>query len=430
MSDTLRTYESMYLCISSLLAVALWLLAPSIAEHWLRSETLAPNTITTAIRLMGISVALQLPSGLYFGGLLGLQKQVLSNSLQIAWGLLRGLGAVLVLWLGAPTIIAFAVWQLIANAAYCSAVRFFLWRSLPASPVRPEFTWRILKTTWRYAAGLTGMACFSTILMQTDKLVVSKMLSLETLGYYSLASTLASAPLILAGPIAMAVFPQFTGLVAQRHSDGLRDLYRRSCELVAVAIVPAGVTLALFSARFIFAWTGSPLTAQKAGSVAALLAAGQLVQALMIIPSNLALAHGYVRLNLYVGLVSVIIITPLLVVLIGALGILGAGVSWLALNVLTLPFYMHFLHRRFLPGELQRWAVRALGRPFLAACPFALAGFLLAPRTSSRLATLLAIGLIWALATAAATLASPDVRKEFRLQAARLGGESGILSGP
>jgi O-antigen/teichoic acid export membrane protein len=204
---------------------------------------------------------------------MGLQRQVRANSIQIAWGVFRGFGAVLVLWLLSPTIFAFALWQLLSNAIYCFAARLGLWRALPSSPGNScaHFEWRVFRGTWRYAAGMAGMAAVSTLLTQTDKLAVSKLLSLEMLGYYMLASALATVPLTLASPIASAVYPRLTGLVASGDSKGLIQLYHRSCEFVAVAVIPAGMTLALFAGEFIFAWTGSTIVAQRAAPAASLL---------------------------------------------------------------------------------------------------------------------------------------------------------------
>jgi len=409
----LRTYESAYAFISLLLFLLIWFLAPLIANHWLRYETLQPKLIATAIRLMGISVALQMPSGLYIGGLMGLQKQVLSNSIQIAWGIFRGIGAVLILWLWSPTIIAFAVWQLISNALYCFTVRWSLWRFLSSPAVQPRFTWQVFRNTWRYAAGMVGMAVLSAVLIQTDKIVVSKVLSLKTLGYYMLASALASAPIMLASPIAAAVFPRLTCFVASRDMDGLKRIYHTSCELVAVAIIPVGLTLIMFSRKFIYAWTGSSVTSQRASLLAALLLGGQLMQATMIVPFNLALAHGNVRLNLYIGIASVILITPLLIFLIMKYGVVGAGISWLIMNICTLPPYMYFLHRRFLPGELQRWWLRDVGRPLLAAVPWVLLGRWLLPYTSSRLLTFCLIGVVWGLSATSSASAIPELRELF-----------------
>lgn len=426
MGDLLRTYESTYLCISSVLALTIWGLAPLIAEHWLHSKVLPRQEVTAAIRLMGVSIALQLPSGLYIGGLMGLQRQVWANSIQIVWSAFRGVGAVLVLWLFSPTIIAFALWQMISTAIYCFFVRASLWRALSFSPAQshPRFKVQVFRDTWRYSAGMLGMAVVSTLLTQTDKLAVSKMLSLEILGYYTIAGALASVPLMLASPIVSAVFPRLTGLVALEDRNSLVRLYHRTCELVAVAIIPAGVAIALFARDFIFAWTGSAITAQRAGLVASLLLGGQLMQAVTAVPYCLALAHGNVRLNLQVGIASVVLITPLLIGLIIKYGVVGAAFSWLIMNLCTLPPYMYFLHRRFLPGEFQRWFLRSVAQPLLIALPCVLLGRWVVPHISSRILMLCLIGMVGGVSAAATAAGVPELRNAFMKQTCRVFGVS------
>jgi O-antigen/teichoic acid export membrane protein len=415
MRDLLRTYEFFYLIISLTVACVIWVIAPVISERWLQAGSIPPDKIAKAIRLMGMAIALQLPSGLYNGGLLGLQKQVLYNSLQMAWGVLRGVGGVLVLWLISPTIVAFAFWQLFSNAVYYLAARFCLWRGLPAAVSKPRFNRILIRETWHYAAGMAGITICSTLLVQTDKLAVSKMLPLEMFGYYTLASALASVPLMLANPLGVAVFPRLTGLVSLGEKDNLRKFYHRVCGLVSVAVLPGALTLTAFMGKFIFAWTGSAAAAQKAGPVASFLLCGSIIQAILIIPYYLALAHGNIRLNLILGIVSVVLIIPLLILLIMKYGLIGGGVSWLILNLCTLPIYTFLVHRRFLPGELRTWVLRDLGRPLIVALPIIVLSRWLFFTPSSRLVTFGLIGLVWSVSTAAAALAIPDLRKEIIL---------------
>ena len=424
MRDLLRTYEATYVCVSAMVATVIWLSSPLIAEHWLHSDVLPPSEIAAVIRLMGIAIALQLPAGLFVGGLMGLQQQVLVNSLQVAWGVLRGLGAVLILGLVSPTIFAFALWQMIANAIYVIFVRLSLWRALSASsdPTRPQFRWQIVRNTWRYAAGMTGMAIIYTLLTQVDMLAVSKMLSLDMLGYYSLAATLASITGMLAAPIATAVFPRLTKLSELGDHDSLVKLYHRTSELVAVATIPAGCTVALFSVELILVWTGLPEVAHRAGLAASLLVVGALMQSITVTPYYVALAHGDVRLNLRVGIASVALLIPLLLVLIPEYGILGAAASWLAMNICIMCPYMYFLHRRFLPGELRRWCFRSLARPLLFSLPVVLLGRWLLPHTDSRLLLFCLVGLTWSVAVAATAAVVPDIRHLVMKTLSRLTG--------
>ena len=411
LSDVVRTYESLYAGISSLLAIIVWTAAPIVARYWLRPKTVEPSEILAAVRLMGVAIAFQMPSGLYIGGLMGLQEQVRSNALQVGWGLLRAGGAVVVLWLLSPTIVAFAGWQLLSNALYCFAARLSLWRVLGFGHGRytPKFRWHVLRQTAHYAAGMAGMAVVSTLLIQADRVVISKMTSLEMLGYYTLAGMPASALPVLASPIADAVFPHLVRLVSMRDRSAVR-LYHDTSQLVACIVVPTGLTLALFARQVILVWTGSADVAQHAALVASLLAVGQLLQALTVVPYSFALAKGSPTLNLQIGVASLVVITPLLLLLVSRYGILGAGISWVAMNVFTLPVYMSLLHRRFLPGELWRWCVLGIGRPVLVALPCVMLGRYLLPHTSSRLAMLGIIAVVWCTGVLATSLASHELR--------------------
>src|SRR5439155_25777247 len=139
--------------------------------------------------------------------------------------------AVLVLWLVSPTLHAFFAWQIAVNAVYVVAVRFALVRALPPAAAGPRFALSVLRRVWRYAAGMTAMALLSAALTQTDRLVISKMLSLEQFGYYVLAASLAQVPVILVGPVASAVFPRFTVLAAIGDRRALSALYHRVCQM-------------------------------------------------------------------------------------------------------------------------------------------------------------------------------------------------------
>ena len=260
---------------------------------------------------------------------------------------------------------------------------------------------------------MAGMALLATILIQTDKLAVSKMLPLEIFGYYTLASTLAVAPMMLANPIALAMFPRLTGLVSIGDKDTLKRLYHKACGLVSVVVLPGALTLALFARQFIFAWTGSVIISQRAGLVASLLVGAAIMKAITVVPYNLALAYGQTKLILQVQILSIAVIVPLCIFLIRRFGILGGGISSLIMNLCSFPLYMYYLHRRFMPGELQTWLLCDVARSLFASLPIILLGRWLLPSTSSRAMTLCMIGLVGCLSTAVAAFNMPELRNEF-----------------
>ena len=263
MRQLVRTIELLYVGISALIAVSIFFLADPISQYWLTSSSVPASSIKQSIRLMGFAVAFQLPAYLYLGGLLGLQRQVLANTIQVSLGVFRSGGAAVVLWLVSSTIEAFFLWQVLSSALLLLLFRRFLWINLPGNSSGSEPSLYMLKGVFRYSAGMAIISFNAIILMQIDKVAISKMLSLELLGYYSLAWIFAQTPTLLSTPISVAVFPTFTQLTAAGKDLELAEIYHRSSQLTAAIVFPVGLTLAIFSQELMLIWT--PTVATRIG---------------------------------------------------------------------------------------------------------------------------------------------------------------------
>ena len=107
---------------------------------------------------------------------MGLQKQVLLNAINVGISTLRGAGAVLILWLVSPTIQAFFLWQIVISIINTFFLVLFLWRRLPLGDNKAVFQKQLLKSIWRFTAGMSGISILAVILTQMDKVILSKML--------------------------------------------------------------------------------------------------------------------------------------------------------------------------------------------------------------------------------------------------------------
>lgn len=405
--DLLRTIELLYLGIVVALAGSIALAAEVIARHWLNAATVPQPVLVSSIRMMGIALALQFQASLYQGGLMGLQQQVLGNGLQAAAGLIRAGGAVVVLACVSPTLEAFFLWHLIANLVYCVACRVALWRSLTCridGAVSPQFRWPLLHRILPYAAGMMGITLVSSLLTQADKLLVSKLFSLEEFACYSLAGAISQIPVMLTLPIVSAVFPRLTSLASYGDRAGLSTLYHRACQMVSVGTIPLGLIVICFPHDILYVWTQSTVVAEKTALVAQLLAAGYLLQALLMLPYNLALAHGWTRLNLMIGVASICVVVPMLFVFMSRFGLVGGPLVWFGWNVLVTPIFLVLLHRKLLPGELWKWCREDVGMPLAAALPVVLLGRCFLPLGTERISTILALGLLFVVSMAVAGL--------------------------
>jgi len=364
MRDLVRTVEVCYWLIALVAGLGLHFFADLFVSKWIHAPGITHETLVTSVRLMAWTVVMQLPATLYQGGLLGLQRQVLSNALQSGWSLVKN-GGVILAMMGSPTLETFFSWSLACNIVYSALVGYLLYRSLPTQDGdrSGDIKLKTFLDIGPYAAGMLGITVLSAVFMQTDKVLISAMLPLKEFSYYTLAAMIAQTPVILVGPISMAVFPRLTALVSTGDTDGLRQTYHRSCQVVAWVAIPFGVGLACFGNAVLLLWTRSAEAAAGAGPIVIWFAIGSTALAVLIIPHQLALANGYLRLNILLSIFGIMIFVPTLVWSVRTFGASGGGMAWAILNTFVLATYVYFLHRKFMPGATRRWYLVDLGIP-------------------------------------------------------------------
>ena len=150
-----------------------------IAMHWVRPDALPQTVVRDALLIMGCVVALQWPLSLYQGGLIGLQRQVRLNVIKIIAVTASSFGSIYVLKFVSPTITAFFLWQMFVSACHVTAVVFALWLALPKGTRAPRIDFKLLRDVMPFAGGMTGIALFGLVLTEMDKVLLSKLLSLE-----------------------------------------------------------------------------------------------------------------------------------------------------------------------------------------------------------------------------------------------------------
>ena len=369
MRNLVRSLEIIYWCVAIFIGIVVISLSSFIAHHWIKAGQLTSQTIEQALRIMGFSVALQWPASLYSGGLMGLQKQVLLNAVNIAMSTLRGAGAVLILWLIAPTIQAFLLWQIVISAMSTFILAIFLWRGLPSGKERAVFQRQLLSGIWRFAAGMSGISVLALMLTQLDKIILSKMLSLEMFGYYTLASMVGMSLGRLFTPVFYSIYPRFTQLVSIGDQDGLKILYHKSCQFMSVLILPVAIVVALFSYEIILLWTHNPTTAERTHLLVSILICGTALNGLMNPPYALQLAFGWTRLSVFKNIIAVILLVPLIIYMTKHYGATGAASVWVLLHTGLLFFEIPVMHHRLLRKEKWRWYLQDVCLP-LAVCIF------------------------------------------------------------
>ena len=366
MHDLVRTLEIIYWGLAIVGGFAVLLLAPLIASKWVNTKTLPISVVQNAVMLMGLVMAFQWLQSFYFGGLIGLQRQVLYSALNSGWYTLRFAGAALVLWLISPTILAFFAWQLFINIVGAVLAALALWHSLPKRSAVPRFRIAYLRSVWRFVAGMSAISVTVLLLTQMDKIILSRLVSLEAFGYYSLAWSVASSLGYLTSPVFTVVFPSFSKHVVLGDTEALKRLYHRACQFLSVIILPAAILVVFFAPEVLLLWTRDAVLAQSGHNLVSLLMIGTVLNSLMNLPYALQLANGWTSLALCTNVISIVVLIPVLVFMVSYYGEIGAAVVWVVLNSGYVFIQLQVMHRRLLKGEQWRWYRDDVGRPLVA----------------------------------------------------------------
>jgi O-antigen/teichoic acid export membrane protein len=407
--SVLRTLEACYWTTSLVAGGSVFFLASPIARYWVNPSHLSFDTVTLAIRLMGLVLALQFPFSFYQAAMMGLQRQVALNVVLIITATVRSAGTAFVLWKLSPTVEAFFVCQVLVGIVQTVWTLTLVWSGLGGVWTTVPDVSR-LRQIRGYAAATSANALVGIALTQLDKVLLSKLLTLEQFGYYALAGTMASFVWAIAIPVNQALFPRFAQLVETGDGAALTALYHRAAQVMTLALAPAAIVVALFSWYLIVCWTRNAAAANQTALIASLLIAGTAVNGIVSVPGYLQAAAGWPQLMVYTNMAAAVVLVPAILLMAPRYGAPGAAFVWLVLNIGYVLFNVPLMHRRLLRGEQWRWYRDDVGRPVAVVLAIAITVRWLMPAEISAVAALPWIAAAWLLASIACALVEPGVR--------------------
>jgi O-antigen/teichoic acid export membrane protein len=405
-----RTLEVVYWGLAALAALSFCLAVPWIASTWLKPEQLTTTQLRNALYVGAAAIGMQWAGTLYSGGLLGLQRQRPLAIIGVIATAARAAGTVFVLWAIAATVEAMFWVQAAVGLVNTLVLMWTMWALMPGPAARPQFHKALLREVWSFATGVSAIALTSMILMQTDKILLSKLLPLEQFGYYMLASALAGGLYVLVAPLFATIFARLSELVAKGDEKDICAFYHLASQTIAVVVLPVAAVLFFFAAEALLAWTGTVRVAEQSSRIVALLVAGNAFNALICAPYAFQLANGWTKLPLILGSMGIVMLVALMLPLVSAFGAEGAAASWAAMNFGVLLVCPWIMHRSYLRSELAPWLANDVGLPLLAAISSVWLLHAILPRAQTRVGAVFLLVLALAGATAATLVASTLIR--------------------
>jgi O-antigen/teichoic acid export membrane protein len=230
-------------------------------------------------------------------------------------------------------------------------------------PVQLKFDVNRLKAVSGFSAGMTAVAVSSMIVMQVDKLMLSRMLTLADFGKYTLAWTVASGLALIITPFFNALYPRFSALVSQQRVQELWGLYSTSTAFLCSVIFPVAAAAAIFAKPALLVWTRNEPLSIAAAPVIGVVILGTAVNGVMHMPYALQLAYGMVRLPLYTSIAMALMVVPLILALTPKWGTVGAASAWLILNLVYFVLGTLLTHRYLFKKLAFQWVFRDVSKP-------------------------------------------------------------------
>ena len=291
-----------------------------------------------------LALIFQLPSGLYIGALMGLERQFIANTLISIAAVSRGILAISFLYME-TSLESFFLSQIIVNIFYLIFLRITVLRNLKPFKKTKRFDVHVLKDNLAFSSNMALLSILGVILINSDKLLVANLLSLREVGLYTLAFNLSMLPIMLCQIISISCYPRIIREVEEFQEFKFKKFYEDINLLLATFLVPLSLTLIFFNYHISFAWIGNAELSKDVYPYANILIAAQSIQGSTMLAYYFALSREVTRPQILIGAFSVIMLLPVMYFSIGSYGLYGASYTLFFCILISYPFGIIYLNK-------------------------------------------------------------------------------------
>ena len=291
-----------------------------------------------------VALIFQLPSSLYIGALMGLERQFTANTLISIAAVSRGISAVTFLYIES-SLESFFLSQIFVNIFYLIFLRIAVMRNLTSFKKTKKFDIQVIKDNLAFSSNMAILSILGVILINSDKLLVANLLSLKEVGIYTLAFNLSMLPIMLCQIISISCYPTIIREVEEFEEFKFKKFYEDINLLLATFLVPLSLTLIFFNYHISFAWIGNAELSKDVYPYANILIAAQSIQGSTMLAYYFALSREVTRPQILIGAFSVIMLLPVMYFSIGSYGLYGASYTLFFCILISYPFGIIYLNK-------------------------------------------------------------------------------------
>jgi O-antigen/teichoic acid export membrane protein len=360
-----RSAHRMMLLISAVIAMLGALAAPLLVDHWIEVPPALREDAAFGLRLSGMCIGLRVIESFHRSVLMGTGRQVLANSGFVACTAVRGLLPIAAMHVTGPGLRTFFLGLLLSSGLSAVAMgllsRAGVRATMPGRASLPAALSLLRESRWILVGSLSW-----TAVAQVDKLMVSRIVAVESFAHYSLATQLAGIIPFLCAPLSMSLLPT---LIRCRSSGDFPQAFSRvRAGLQACAVISGtcACTLLIHGAPVVQTWLRGPALSDDVSRFLVPLTIGAALSSITVMPHACAVAAGrFAMLARYLMLLATLAI-PSLAVAGGLFGAIGLAWAWAGVCLVNAVGASIALVGEFVPARGRALMIRDVLLPWLA----------------------------------------------------------------
>ncbi|QBH97939.1 hypothetical protein EKN56_16995 [Limnobaculum zhutongyuii] len=345
------SYGIVFICISLVVGLGMTLCNNIIVSLFSNSQLYTADELFSVVRVMGWVISCQFIILFYEAIFIANEKQIPLNFLNVFYSFSRTLGAVFVLLYIQSDLIIYFYLQLIINIIYILLLHSYSWllliRKSFINALR-EFDLKklsVIKYERSFGRDMFYISILSAIAFQSDRLFISKNISLYYLGIYNIAYALASAPTLFTSSLYNVVYPRLIKLGRESLFDSI-VFFKKTFDIIILIIVPICIFSSINSGAIIYIWMGE--VQNDVSKTLKYLIIATLFLGLQVIPYSLQIAREWTKLTVIMN----IILLPILLTSYYIMSVnnyfYGISLSWMLYNILSFLIMTSYIYIRAL----------------------------------------------------------------------------------
>lgn len=278
-------------------------------------------------------------------------------------------------------------WAFIVSIATLAVVVYFSGRLLPEM-FRAGISRDLFRPLLKFGGGWFFAMVAIILMANLEKFLVTKIVSVKALAFYSIAFTLASIASTLPVAMTQSLLPAFSQLLTPERHKELQALFSRTIKLNIIWLMPVLMIAFITAHPFLWFWAG-PEFAEQSSLPFYVLLVGLLFNVSAYVPYAALVAGGKTGALSVVYFSELVFYALIASVFIYKFGIVGAALAW-SLRVTVDAFILFYVSRKELDvraGISNYWKPSVLGALILLPPTF----IMLMPGTWGHLMYLMAI---------------------------------------